>query len=125
MIEITLPFPPTVNTYWRKWQNRMVISEKGRAYRAEVLREVLLNFPTVRLTKPLKVEIKAYRPDKRVRDLDNLPKAVFDGFTFAKFWDDDSQIHDFRIYWADEIGGMIKLKIEEIDDKEKIPFNNA
>jgi hypothetical protein len=30
MIHITLPWPPSVNGYWRKWRGRMVISVEGR-----------------------------------------------------------------------------------------------
>jgi crossover junction endodeoxyribonuclease RusA len=117
MIELTLPFPPTVNTYWRKWNNRMVISEKGRAYRESVA-SLLLNsrafFYNYTLDKKLRVEIKAYRPDKRKRDLDNLFKATLDSLAYAGVYQDDSQIVDLRIYWAEEIGGMLKIKIEEI-----------
>jgi crossover junction endodeoxyribonuclease RusA len=118
MIEVTLPFPPTVNTYWRKWNNRMVISDKGRAYRdavANLMLERRAYIYNITLEKKLRVEIKAYRPDKRKRDLDNLLKATLDSLAYAGVYQDDSQIVDLRIYWANEIGGMLKIKIEEID----------
>lgn len=62
----------------------------------------------------LKVEIEAFRPDKRRRDLDNLLKATLDGLAHAGVYEDDSQIVDLHIYWAKDIGGMLKIKIEEI-----------
>jgi crossover junction endodeoxyribonuclease RusA len=62
----------------------------------------------------LKVEIEAWRPDKRKRDLDNLLKAVLDSLAHAGVFEDDSQIVDLRIYWGPLIGGMLKVKIEEI-----------
>jgi len=37
-----------------------------------------------------------------------------DSLTYAGVIEDDSQIHDLRIYWAPEIGGMLKVKIEEM-----------
>jgi crossover junction endodeoxyribonuclease RusA len=120
MINLVLPFPPTVNTYWRKWNNRMVISEKGRAYRnavADSLLEGRAYFYHLTLDKKLRVEIKAYRPDKRKRDLDNLLKATLDSLAYAGVYQDDSQIVDLHIYWANEIGGMLKIKIEEINEK--------
>ena len=36
MIEITLPWPPSVNTYWRNFDGRMIISARGREYRETV-----------------------------------------------------------------------------------------
>ncbi len=34
--EIVLPWPPSVNRYWRTFQGRMIISQEGRAYREAV-----------------------------------------------------------------------------------------
>jgi crossover junction endodeoxyribonuclease RusA len=65
-------------------------------------------------TGPIKVEIVAFRPDNRKRDLDNLLKAVLDGMSKALVYEDDSQIRDLRIRWGDTIGGMLKIKIEEM-----------
>jgi crossover junction endodeoxyribonuclease RusA len=60
------------------------------------------------------VEIEAFRPDKRRRDLDNLLKATLDACTAAGVWQDDCNIVDLRIYWADTIGGMIKVHVREL-----------
>jgi crossover junction endodeoxyribonuclease RusA len=66
------------------------------------------------MTGPIKVEIIAYRPDNRKRDLDNLLKAALDGMAKGMLYQDDSQIRDLSIKWADTIGGMLKVKIEAI-----------
>jgi len=29
-------------------------------------------------------------------------------------WEDDSNIVDLRIYWADTVGGMLKVKVSEV-----------
>lgn len=116
MIEFTLPFPPTVNTYWRKWNNRMVISQKGREYREAVAEQIILQKKVCHYKKSLRVVIEAYRPDNRRRDLDNLLKATLDALTHSAVYEDDSQIVDLRIYWATTIGGMLKVKIEELND---------
>jgi Holliday junction resolvase RusA-like endonuclease len=47
--------------------------------------------------------------------LDNLLKATLDGLAHAGVYEDDSQIVDLRIYWAPDIGGMLKIKIEEVE----------
>jgi crossover junction endodeoxyribonuclease RusA len=60
----------------------------------------------------LRVEIEAWPPDKRKRDLDNILKSLLDALTYAGIWEDDSQIDDLRIYRA-TIGGMVKVRIYE------------
>lgn len=114
MIEMTLPWPPSVNTYWRNFDGRMIISARGREYRETVGDQMTLQKMVKHFKGQLRVEIEAFRPDKRRRDLDNLLKATLDGLAHAGVYEDDSQIVDLRIYWAKDIGGMLKIKIEEI-----------
>jgi crossover junction endodeoxyribonuclease RusA len=113
-VTLTLPWPPSMNTYWRTFQGRMIISAKGRDYRKAVIEQVRLQGGANNYQGKVRVEIEAYRPDKRRRDLDNLLKAVLDGCTHAGVWEDDSNIVDLRIYWADTIGGMIKVNAREL-----------
>lgn len=114
MLELTMPWPPSMNTYWRTFQGRMIISEKGRQYRKAVADQVLIQRGAKNFAKKIRVEIEAFRPDNRRRDLDNLLKAILDGCTHAGVWVDDSNIVDLRIYWADTVGGMLKLKVSEV-----------
>lgn len=114
MIEITMPWPPSVNTYWRTFQGRMIISAKGRDYREAVADQVLMQKAAKHYEGKLKVEIEAWRPDNRRRDLDNLLKAVLDALTHAGVWADDGLIVDLRIYWAENVGGMLKIKVSEV-----------
>lgn len=113
MITLTLPFPPSVNTYWRTYNGRMLISEKGRAYRKAVADQVLIQRGNKHYECKVKMTIEAFRPDKRKRDLDNLLKAPLDALTHAGVYMDDQLIVDLRIYWAEDNGGYLKIKIEE------------
>ena len=113
-ITLTLPWPPSVNKYWRTFQGRMIISAEGRSYRKAVADQVLIQRGAKHYTGKLRVQIEAFRPDNRQRDLDNLLKAVLDGCTHAGVWEDDSNIVDLRIYWAESIGGMLKVKVSEV-----------
>jgi len=112
-LEITLPWPPSVGSMWRIFRNRWVLSSKGREYRVAVEEQIKLQNVAVGIKNPIKVEIIAYRPDKRKRDLDNLLKGSLDSLTKAGVWEDDSLIQDLRIYWGDHIGGYLKVYIEE------------
>ena len=113
-VTLTLPWPPSVNKYWRTFQGRMIISAEGRSYRKAVADQVLIQRGAKHYTGKLRVQIEAFRPDNRRRDLDNLLKAVLDGCTHAGVWEDDSNIVDLRIYWADTVGGMLKVKVSEV-----------
>ena len=112
--EMTLPWPPSVNTYWRTFRGRMIISKAGRDYRTAVAEQVVMQAAPKFGERSIRVVMEAYRPDNRRRDLDNLLKAALDSMCSAGVFDDDSQIVDLRIYWADIKGGMLKVKLEEV-----------
>jgi len=97
MIALTLPYPPSVNTYWRspnsgKLAGRTLISKKGREYRQQV--EQIIKEQGSPKAQPgrLIVTILVFPPDNRRRDLDNLPKAILDSLTHANVIEDDSLI---------------------------------
>lgn len=112
-----LPFPPSVNTYWRhptsgKLAGRHLISAQGRSYRDQVAARVNVDAP---LTSRLVVSITAHMPDRRRRDLDNLPKAIFDALTHAGLWLDDEQVDVLTISRAAVVkGGQITLEVSPI-----------
>jgi len=68
---ITLPYPPSVNHYWRHYRGRTVISREGRAFRDEV-RALLA--PAGDGKEPpndgrIALAMDAFPPDRRRRDL--------------------------------------------------------
>ena len=77
---IDLPFPPTVNLYWTPRQGGgKMLTKKGRAYKDKVMLAVLQQGRPIMFTGLVKVLIKCNMPDRRVRNLDNLLKGIFDG----------------------------------------------
>ncbi len=118
---LTLPWPPSVNTYWRSIMagplaGRVLISERGRKYRKSVLESVMTQrVPRGQLTGKLTVEICAMPPDRRARDLDNLLKGLLDSLHHAGVIEDDSEIDDLRIRRGPpRPGGELTLRIAEI-----------
>jgi crossover junction endodeoxyribonuclease RusA len=111
-MNVTLPWPPSVNHYWQRNKNGgMRISAEGLSFRERVAWTLPKQPP---LTGPLSVQIEAWAPDRRKRDLDNILKATLDALTHAGAMGDDSQVWDLRIYWASAngqklIGGMVKV----------------
>lgn len=115
---IVLPWPPSINHYWRRSKNGMMhISAEGVAFREAVHWQVLQQCPLKSLQGDLSVDIEAFMPDRRRRDLDNILKALLDAITHAGVWMDDSQIVDLRIRKAKTIAGMVKVKILQASDK--------
>jgi len=91
MIELELPYPPSVNHYWRRVGARTLISRGGRAFRASVC-SILAGCGIEPMDGPLSVEIDVYPPDRRRRDIDNLQKALLDALAHGGAYHDDSQI---------------------------------
>lgn len=123
MIEIALPWPPSVNSYWRtprsgRLAGRTLISESGRMYRTAVAEQVMLQRAAHLLACRLAVEIEVIEPDRRLRDLDNLLKATLDSLTHAGVWMDDQQIDDLRVWRRPGvIGGMLKVRIRPMESQ--------
>ena len=114
MLRLDLPYPPSVNTYWRNWRGRMVISKAGRAYQESVRAIVRGRIPYC-INKPCSVLMLVNPPDRRKRDLDNLPKAVFDALTKSRVWADDSLVKRMTVdWWKMPVvkGGSLTLFIE-------------
>lgn len=89
-MNLTLPFPPSVNGYWRtpnkgSSRGRTLVSERGRAFQAEAIAQVMEQLR--RRPKPISADISVavvfYPPTKARRDLDNFFKAMFDAMTQA------------------------------------------
>lgn len=118
---ITLPWPPSNNTYYRHNRGRTHISEKGKAYRIKVWTAVHKARWT-KLLSPnkmaffdarLHVIINCHPPDKRRFDVDNWAKVCLDSLTKAGVWHDDSQIDHLEIVRCDVTkGGMLVVSIE-------------
>lgn len=120
MITLTLPWPPTVNTYYRHVPIgravRSMISKRGREYRAAVAAIVLESRAAKRLAGRLQVAIDAHVPDKRARDLDNALKGLLDACTHAGVWVDDEQIDCLSIVRCGRVpGGRVVVTIREVD----------
>ncbi len=125
IFEVTLPWPPTVNTYWRhKVVGRLAtvyVSGVGKIYRKAVNNLVMEAAMVQRYLKqagPLRVVIEAFPPDRRKRDLDNILKSLLDSLTHAGVWEDDSQIDDLRIYRS-TIAGMVKVRVYDLSQKKE------
>jgi crossover junction endodeoxyribonuclease RusA len=93
---IELPWPPSVNHYYRRVGPRTLISREGRKYRQEIC-AIVRGLHLSELSGDLVMSIKAYPPDKRRRDVDNLLKSLLDSLQHAGVYHDDSQIKKLSV----------------------------
>lgn len=119
MIELTLPWPPSVNSYWRHptkgpLAGRHLISDEGRKYRSAIM--ALVRPLNIALMCRLAVTVECHAPDRRKRDLDNIAKGLLDALTHAGAWGDDEQIDDLRLIRRDTVkGGRVVVRIQDIE----------
>ncbi len=90
-LRFVLPFPPSVNRYYRHVGYRTLLSREGRQYRAAVC-SLLAGRVQQPLSVPLQAELHLYPPDRRRRDWDNFQKGVWDSLQHAGIYLDDSQV---------------------------------
>ena len=117
MTSFTLPFPPSMNTYWRNFRGRTVISKNGREFREAVIKFVIDNNIPKFGDKKLKLTLILRPRDKRKIDIDNRIKAVLDALEHAGVFDDDFQVDHIEMIRGENIkGGLLHVVIEEIKD---------
>jgi len=113
VIQLSLPWPPSINHYYRRVGNRTLISRPGRNYRRTVVRQLRPHFREP-LRGRLGVTIHAHPPDKRRRDLDNAQKALLDALQHAGVYADDSQIDALAIHRCKPVpDGRVRVSIIE------------
>ena len=114
---IELPYPPSINHYWRRVGNRTLISKEGRRFRKRVL-AILSVRKHEPMTGSLAVRVVAHPPDRRRRDLDNIVKALLDALEHGGIYQDDSQIDRLAIERASVVpGGSVIVGITQIKEE--------
>lgn len=116
--EFYLPWPPSVNGYWRSFRSRQIISKKGREYRSHVIASMeSLGLSGEFISDRLSVEISLYPPTERKYDIDNFCKGIFDGLTHCKFWADDEQVDRLAIKKRSKTkGGRVRIQVYKLDE---------
>lgn len=113
MIVLNLPFPPSVNTYYRRGAHATYMSKQGREYKKAVAEYISeSNTPKLGAAR-LSLEIVLWPKDKRKYDIDNRIKALLDSLQDAGVFDDDEQIDQINVYrgTGEHKGGQARVLI--------------
>lgn len=114
-----LPWPPSVNHYWRNTRRHgrpsKSLTAAAEQFRAEAIAHVLCmcggHWPA-RIDGPLDVTVIHHWPDRRVRDADNYSKGLLDALTHARVWHDDHQVRNLHLLDGERVkGGCVVVAI--------------
>jgi len=120
VVTLELPYPPTVNHYWRRLPSgKVVVGSAGRTFRT-IVRLKTARCRT-RLAGRLRVDIWLVAPRcRRHYDVDNCLKAILDALERAEVYLDDEQIEDLRVRRRPPRGeGAAIVSIEEIEGEAR------
>lgn len=111
---LLLPYPPSVNRYWRYANGRAYVTAEGKSYKAAVL-QCVGRRPSP-IADRVAIAINVYPPDRRARDIDNLLKALLDALTNAGVWVDDEQVDRIEIERREVVkGGALMVLISRYE----------
>jgi len=114
MIKLHLPYPPSLNHYYRHVGPRTLISREGREFRRKVC-SILAASGARPFAGPIHVAVDLYPPDRRRRDVDNAMKSLLDALEKAEAYQDDGQIKDLEIHMREPVeGGKAIVRIESV-----------
>jgi crossover junction endodeoxyribonuclease RusA len=115
MIKFTLPWPPSVNSYWRRNGGRYFISGQGTRFRMDTQHICLKYRGHFESKDRLSVIIDAFPPDRRRRDLDNIQKGLFDSLQHSGVYVDDNQIDQILITRQTQLLGKVEVTISKME----------
>jgi crossover junction endodeoxyribonuclease RusA len=113
---LELPYPPSINHYFKRRGIRTFIGAEGMIFRKQVC--IVLMAAKVRpMAGILAMKVRVYPPDRRKRDIDNIQKPLLDALEKGRAFFNDCQIKHLTIVMKEPIeGGKTIVTIRKISD---------
>lgn len=113
MLNLTLPYPPSVNTYWGFKGSQRFLTKRARDFKAQVEAAFILSEHPSLGDARINLIVMLHAPDKRVRDIDNIAKPLLDALTQAGVFQDDGQVDRLLIIRREpKKGGECRVVID-------------
>lgn len=141
-LELTLPYPPSVNHYWQskairskktgRWMVLKFLSKRAKTFRTECQAKV-----HAQLGKPPRLRCRLavivhehYGPQEGsdrthdvAQDIDNCLKPLFDALEWCRVYDNDSQIDELLVIKKRRAAvGRVEVTIKTIGEDSETPF---
>ncbi len=117
MLTYTLPFPPSVNTYYRRGAHATYMSKGGRVFKQQVAD--IVSQAGGRIDGRLSVFLSLSCPTKRAYDIDGRIKATLDALQDAGVFADDEQVDQLMVVRHPvSKGGYCRVVITRMDEKK-------
>lgn len=116
IVELTLPYPPTSNHNTMAVRGRRISSPKYRAWREKAETAIKAQTPP-HVAGGYYITYTVDRPDRRRRDVENLPKSLSDALQAAGVIADDCHCLDARVLWSQRepgAGARVVVRIEAL-----------
>ena len=117
---LRLPWPPSVNHYWRHVGPRVLVSREGRAYRRACHLAMCLQLQRTpdKFSGQVSLTIYVAPPDRRRRDLDNILKALLDALQAIGVYGDDSQVTELYMRRCKPIAqGQVRVEVAQMAER--------
>ena len=116
MLNLFLPYPPSVNGYWQFNGSRRFLTPKANQFKADVRQAFVLEKHKGFEAQRVSLTVYLHAPDKRVRDIDNIAKPLLDALTQAGVFDDDGQVDRLLILRKEQRkGGQCEIIVEPFE----------
>jgi len=114
-VVLYLPWPPTVNNYYKVSRHgQRYLHKNVKSFRDQVCEAISEQCPNLTITDSIFMEVYLFPPDRRKRDLDNYMKGLLDGLTQAGLWEDDSLLDQLHIYRGVVVkDGSVRIEIAD------------
>ncbi len=101
--------------YWRNWNGRMVISNRGRNFR-EAVRLICERENAPKFGDGIVfINIVLHSPTKRLMDLDNCLKGILDSLQKAGVINDDKNVYKITVSRGDVIpNGGVDISVSSL-----------
>lgn len=116
-IVLDLPWPPSVNTYYRRHGHTIHVSAAGKRFSKLVALSVRTQFKAAPIEENVAVLLELFAPKRgpygnNGYDVDNRVKAVLDALTRAELWTDDKIVRDVRVVdCGRDISGKVRVHV--------------
>jgi crossover junction endodeoxyribonuclease RusA len=111
-MRLLLPWPPSVNHYYRHARGKVLISEAGKHYRKAVADYVMVHRLAALLPDRLAVFVRLHAPTRQKYDIDNRLKALLDAMEKAGVYQNDEQIDRITVVRRDRSPPHGRVEVE-------------